>query len=732
MKKYLIPLVIFLIGYIGWWGYQKYFHSSAQNDMVSILPNDAIFFLKTNNLTDAWEEVSKTKIWQQLINTKDFEYLQPIDTLLNKSLSNNQIAEVIFDNRPTLMAAFMTTPNDYDFVYIIDLQSSTFIKEVLDKILKLKKSYKVVKINYKNQNIIKVIDKKKNENLIYISSVNNLLLVSFKQQLIKKIIDEKDKIHWQNRTDFKQINRKLDNGLIQLFFNYKQLPAFTNIYFKDFNKEAQSFARELKLSGWDISQDDHLIEMAGYTLTDTIPSYINALLDVKPGKIKSYEIIPTQAALVVSLSFKNFNLFYQSFINQYESVSNQNREEYRKNIKKLNKYLKIDLQKDLFDWIGQEITLVKLRKSDPQKPEAVVLIIAANDIEEAQKGWAHITQQIRKRTPFKFKTYKYKNFDIHYLHHKNFFKTIFGNLFKKIDKPFYTFIENYVVFSNSEKELKNFINDYITGQTLSHDNTFVNFHDKMDSKSNINILIQMPKLFDLIQNSLSSEGKKLFLEKKNLLLSMNLIGFQLISKDDIFKTLLLIDHDEKAIEKDRLEKLTLKTDNSIHHQFFEDLEFKIFFPDSMQITDGKHKLKYSKTNTIKAEGTVKNQLPVGIWRTYYPSGNLQSVISYNEDGEVDGELFYYFDKKPLAKMAEMTFDDDILSGLYIEYWKNGAQKAKLKYKNGHLHGDAFYYNQAGQIKIKGKYKKSVKKGKWLFYDEKGNIINKKHYSRSIF
>jgi len=216
-----------------------------------------------------------------------------------------------------------------------------------------------------------------------------------------------------------------------------------------------------------------------------------------------------------------------------------------------------------------------------------------------------------------------------------------------------------------------------------------------------------------------------------LLLSFSRIGLQLVSKDDQFKTLLLIDHDEKALEKEKAEQLAKQVDKSIHNAFFEDLQFKIAFADSLQVADGAYKQYYDNGKTIKMEGQVKDGLPVGIWRTYYSSGNLQSVANYDA-GDLQGDVFYYFDKKPEQLMVETHYDEDLLEGDYLEYWQNGAQKANLHYDDGKLSGEALYFYQTGKIKLKGKYRKGEKKGKWLFYDKKGKVIRKKRYSGFLF
>ncbi len=731
MNKKVIAIIVILILVLGaWLGYRQLNSSASQRTVLSVLPENAVYILKTDELTDTWKEVSKVNIWQHLIRTKGFEYLQSVDTLLNETLLQSKTSKYIFDNRPTAMAAYVTAPTDYDFIYTVDLQNTTYIKKILDRLLALGGQYKIVKLTYNQTKLYKLIDKKDSENTIFITALDNVLAASFSFKLIKKLLDEKEQKHWIEQPAFKKIDETLGSGLVQFYFNYKQLPAFAKIYMKDAGATTD-IAKQLVLSGFDITHDDERILMDGYTLTDSIPSYMNALLDVKPGKLSAYQIISNQTAMITSIGFKNFDLFYQSMLNQYTGQNKHTKTTYRQNIKKLEKFLKVDLQEDLFDWIGQEICLVKMRSDQPQRPADVLMLIHSKDMNNTRKGLHHLSEQIRKRSPFKFKAGTYKNFKIYYLHQKGFFKTVLGDLFKNIDKPYYTYIEDFVVFSNSEKVLKHFIDDYITGNTLSHNPDFMDFKDDFQNKSNLFVYIQMPKLYDVIQKSLTTEGRQSIKEKQDLILSFSRIGLQMISKDDLFKTILNIDHDQEALKKEQAERAAQQTDKSVHHAFFEDLQFKIAFPDSLQIADGAYKQYFEGTKIIKTEGHVKDNLPVGIWRTYYPSGHLKSVVHY-DNGDVDGDMFYYFDKAGQKMMVETHYDDDLLDGDYIEYWDNGAFKAKLHYKDGRLHGDAEYYYPTGQIKIKGKYRKGNKKGKWLFYDQKGKVTHKKRYSGFLF
>mgnify|MGYP006977889132 CR=1 FL=1 len=81
-----------------------------------------------------------------------------------------------------------------------------------------------------------------------------------------------------------------------------------------------------------------------------------------------------------------------------------------------------------------------------------------------------MVQKIENRTPLKMRRIDYINYPITRIEVKGMFKIFFGDLVKNFDKPYFTFIEDYVVFSNSADELIIKINDVATRFNL-HPNT---------------------------------------------------------------------------------------------------------------------------------------------------------------------------------------------------------------------------------------------------------------------
>jgi len=727
MKKFFkwFFIIIILIGFLGggWYVYDNYIAKHTIRNHFSVVPKDAIFIIETSNLTEAWTKISESNIWTNLLNNKTFEEINEYADLLDDYLKNNKAINLILSNRPMLVSAHMISGIDYDFLFVVDLQGAKSISKAFDA-LSILDGYKFKKRKYHETEINELIDTEDPNSIIYFSIVDNLLVATFTGELIERAIDSRVADYWKKNKVYQEVSNELSyRKLFKFYFNYKQLTNFSNIYTEDMKEYTQPIASSLMFSALNMNLLENRLSFDGFTAIDSLPSYISALSDVKPGKMSAYKIISDQAALYFSICFKDYNMLFQSLIKQYAEGNVKDMEDYSKNVKRVEKILKINMQEDFFDWIGEEIAFIKLQPKSSARVEDVIVAIHAKEIDDAKKGLTHITKQIRKRSPLKFEIIDYKNFDINYLERRNFFKMFFGKLFKNLEKPYFTYIENFVVFSNSQDALKEIIDDYLKGHILSHKEKFMDFKAEFEQKSNISIFIQMPKLYTNLYTFSNNETKNSVKDNKNLILSFNRIGFQLISRGDLFETNFIADHDPDAAYKAELEKFEKQASESLNKEQFDSLTFKIILEDSILQNDRPYRAYYDDEKTIKFEGRIINNMVNDLWRSYYRNGNLKNSVNY-KDGKVEGVAFFYFDDKNEIKLAEINYQEDLINGLYLEFYKNGAQKAKIQYEEGKLNGDAEFYYKTGSIKIKGKYKNNNKKGKWIFYNKKGEVINK--------
>lgn len=732
MKKFLkIFFLIIILGAGGFWVYIKFISPVVMKKSMTMVPNDAILVIETENLADAWTEISNSEVWNYLLKNPYFNELNGDFDMLNTYLKDNNLADFMLKKRSMIMSLHMISARDWDFLFVVDLQNLAQIKKIgLNRILKKAEGYKVKNRKYKDETIYELSDNENPSDIIYLIISDNQLVVSFTGSLIEKSIDQKNDNFWANNKDYNKVVSKLyGEELFRMYFNYKKLNDFSMSFLTEKSEIINMLSNSLTYTGFNIDLRDEMLSFDGYTSVDSVGSYVKALANIKPGKLSAWEIMPKQTAMYFSMGFSNFFDFYYNLTKQYEDGNAEDMEDIKENISKIERLLDISLHDDFFSWIGEEIAVVKLRPGKRTREEDVVIVIPANDIDNAKEGLDRIIKKVKRRTPLKFKPEDYKNFTIQSLEINGFFKLFLGKMFKDIEKPYFTFIENNVVFSNSLENLKSVIDSYITGNTLNKDIDFVNFKDEFANKSNISIFIRTPQIYQNLYYYSNAVDRKSIKENKEFILSFEKIGFQLVSESsDMFKTVFLAKHNPDAVKTDELEQMETKVTENMFREEVELKMFKIELPESITEIDTLYKEYYDGGKKLKFEGLIHNSNMTGTWKTYYESGNIKNTVNY-DNSILEGNAWFYYDTEDNTKKADATFEDDELEGTYFEYYESGTQKAKIEYEDGKAYGDAEFYYPNGKLKIKARYKNGYKNGRWIYYNEKGKPVGKTKWKK---
>ncbi len=741
MKKFLkTTLVIVILAAIsvgGYYIYKTFFQSKGSMDAFAAVPEDAIFIVETTDLMKAWTDISESDLWKYLMQTSYFADVNTDIEGIDKYLKSNKIASALMHNRKLIMSAHMISAVGWDFLFTIDLKDAAGTVGSLEAAMGFIDGYTVDKKQYKAKydkkdfEIIQLTNEEDKDDIIFLSFVDNVILVSFNGVIIERAINQRNDNHWDKNVKFQEVMSELGpRKLFKIYFNFSLLDSFSKSFLTEEDETMKMMSKSLSFAIFDLNLKGTKLNFEGLANIDSVASYVKALGSVEPGKIRAYEILSDQTAAYVSICFSSFNVFHNKLLDQYRSDSPEDVEEIEGYISKMNKLLNIDIDKDLFGWIGQEIALFKIRPmSSESREEDVVIAINATDIDNAKAGLDHITRQVRRRTGVKFDEIDYKNFQINHLAEKGLINIILGKLMKDIDKPYFTYIEDYVIFSNSLGTIMQVIDDYIAGKTLSHNKEFQSFVDNFNPKANISVFIQMPKMYTTLYYYTPEKKRAAFDENKEMILSFARIGFQLTSDGKMFKTRLLAEYDENALVDDEVSKLLKDTDKDLFNEELDSMSFKAAIPIGYLETDGKYKEYFDEDSTeVKLEGSIVDNQINGLWRTFYKNGNLRSSVNY-KDGKVEGIAYFYYNDKVNSKKAEVTYENDQIIDFYLEFYDNGAQKSKIEYENGEMHGDAEFYYRTGRLKIAGKYKKGKKDGKWKYHNEAGEVIKKEKYNK---
>jgi antitoxin component YwqK of YwqJK toxin-antitoxin module len=196
--------------------------------------------------------------------------------------------------------------------------------------------------------------------------------------------------------------------------------------------------------------------------------------------------------------------------------------------------------------------------------------------------------------------------------------------------------------------------------------------------------------------------------------------------------------------------------------------------DSNGLKQGKW-VKMWNNGMVKYQGKFKDGKPVGEFKYFYPSGKLQTVLTFSDDGRHAKNVTYsengkkiasgeFIDKKKEGKwsyysdidgklVSEENYSNGLLEGkaityypntgkpfeiieykngikdgIWIKYFPEGEIMTKTFYKNGKLQGSFLNYSPEGKLLVKGEYNKGNQDGIWEFYDESGNLYRKEVYN----
>jgi antitoxin component YwqK of YwqJK toxin-antitoxin module len=154
--------------------------------------------------------------------------------------------------------------------------------------------------------------------------------------------------------------------------------------------------------------------------------------------------------------------------------------------------------------------------------------------------------------------------------------------------------------------------------------------------------------------------------------------------------------------------------------------FKIFNSDTINIID-KNNLKQglwiyfnnNYKNKIAKKGYYYNNLKTGKWISFYPNGNIKTIITYNNNRQ-EGPVKSFYKNGKLQEQGFWKINKWI--GEYKYFYPNGNIKYHWFFdKNGKRTGKQTYYYSNGKKQIEGQWNQGKENGKITQYYKSGKI-----------
>ncbi len=649
MKKFFAWFfVLVLLGGIGWIAYTWYFSRGTELNTFSLIPKDPIYVLETDRPIEAWKQISSTATWKHLQGNAWFSSLTASANSLDSLIKSNDKLFDMIGNQKVLFSTHMTAKDKYDFLIVADLGDASgikFLESYIQSIDVKGLSFSTTKIA--ETNVIKMYSQT-DKSTLYFCLIERYLVASYNKNLLENSITSKDNENLSTQPILTEATKVVGtSGFARIYLNYTMLNSYISLYTGP-NEYVRYLSENLKFGAMYLDEKEELLQLKGNLwLKDSSNSYFNSLLRSGKGPTECIEVSPERTGFYLGIGFSSFSNFYQGIQdNLKKDVVAYN--EYIANIQKIEKYLHISVQEDFVSWVDDEFALLELKSANKGIDNEVALIFKAHNIEKAKDRLEHIEKMIRKRTPVKFKSVDYQGYRISYLSVKGLFKVLLGKFFARYDKPYYTVLNNYVIFSNHPQTLESIIDDYLAKKTLAKSESFKSFRSNLKDESTIFIYLNTPNSFQSVRNIATAKTKLSMDSNEVYIKCFRHIAFQLRPEGDHFVSE-LYEQFESPFENfnNTFESTNTSINSDSINQLFELPYIYVKNPNAKEYNE-----LYADSVTIHFEVELKYGFKDGAFKEYYPNGQIKLTgkfkkdqrhgtwKAYSESGELVGKREY--------------------------------------------------------------------------------------------
>ncbi len=486
--------------------------------LVDVIPQESVFVLKINNPEALLKDfASKNRIWRSLDSNNLVYRLLNNFSSIDSILSKHQDFYDILLNKSLFIAIGIDSIEGYTTLLVKQVKSKLTSNEVH---LFLKERFEDLKVKVISENILSL--NFNSQDSLYIQIYDGVLTVSPQIDLLKFRNENKQQILTYSRDITaleKFIKSPVNKADAQLFINYS---VFDKLAGRSLTKKGGGIISQVSdFALWtetDIKIKKDEILFSGFTVTDTVDNYLRRFKGQAPLSNRVINIIPFNTILLINQCYSDFN----DFVKSDQSAEHS----------------------EIISEIGHEVALVNnAYPGDNFNKKTYAVIQLANGI-NSQKSFIQLAKASGSRIEEKYTTYTIRK-----INNSDFLINSFGEMFSDISENWFTFIDDYVVFANSNESLVNFIRLYDTGKTLDLNENFKIFSDNISTKSNLLIYFQpgaiVPFASLFADNLLSKELKK-YKENTN---DIQAVALQYSSISDMFYTSFYLKHNKSKKEE---------------------------------------------------------------------------------------------------------------------------------------------------------------------------------------
>lgn len=571
-RRKIVVVSCLLIGF-GWGVWFGVFQKAGKFDTLQAVPADAVFKVNITSVDRVHERLRQNFIWKSLKGYPYFEEyhsnLQYVDSLAN---AYPKLKKMLTD-RPVTISCHQVGLGRYDFLYVCDLGKLNVIRLFESLLLTLMQDDEISIKTMKDPNG-EIRSLRWADWRFFFTIKDNLLIGSPTHALVSRAL-----AHCKSGREAEGLVTSED---VTLDIDHRQLGKWIASIMEDSAVSSEfELLRDTRLM---LQLSDKALRFSGETRSRADKfSLLDVASFLEAGTSSLEEIAGESTAVFLSFCFPSFKEVEDVLLENYKVNDLQSYDEMRRSIDRLNKFLNLDVPEVFSSWIGGEVAIIKPRPESGRDRDDIVLAVRAKDIDLARDQMAYLAEQIQRKTPIREQAMEYNGHVVHYFRLKGFFNLFFRGMFERLERPYYTFLGDYVVFSNSPRTLVGMIKEYVLGNTLANNEKYTRLKGQLGGRRNVFGYVQAPNTYEYLYDAFKAGSRECLEMNKGAFLSFETIGFSLSKEGGAFETKIVANYNDKAPEEYHIRELNRQFEEQI-----DKIEAGFYYPvipDSVAVSD---------------------------------------------------------------------------------------------------------------------------------------------------
>ncbi len=548
MKKALLigGIILATIAVIAFFGY-KFIKKKISPVSVAIyaVPIDAAFVFQTDNIYEILRKTEhESTIWQELINIPGIADLNKKVVFLDSLLRLNQKAKDLFKNKPATISAHLVGDQRLEYLFVIALPSSSGVEDVNNFINEQINRYASIRTrNYAESEIFDVqFPKKENLNFSY-AIKKGMFILSFSSIILENSLRQLDtETSLLDNPGYKKIQKTAGHNVdANIYINYKEFPKMMLLSCNKNNKDdVLAFKNFADWTALDLVIKKDVCVLNGMTYTnDSTTNYLNVFLKQKPQTITLPEILPCNTSVFIALGISDLGRFNTEY-RKYLDFTGQSAL-FLKEMGNIKKETGVEVEKMIYDLIDKEIAVAFTDIGDINdiSTNSFGIIKTVNKTQAEEDflrlidGYATNRNENESSMKINFKVDDQTSFPIYKMPYPGLLKRLFGNIFAKTEANYFTFIDNYMIFGQSEKTLGDFVHYKMLQKTLDDDKNFKQFSENLTTTSNFFYYSNIARSPVFCASFFNDELSKIVIDNTATFQKFQALAFQFSSSNDM-------------------------------------------------------------------------------------------------------------------------------------------------------------------------------------------------------